>query len=396
MTRKSLTVISVLISIFMFYACASSDNSTPVPPPPPGVSIYLAGSAINADRIIGVSPVFWKDGAITQLISAVGENDDGGKGRSIFVDGDDVYVSGEFFVPCSDDPNVICAQPAYWKNGVRTDLPVSGVGGYAFSMIVSNGNVYIAGLDWLEPVLWINGVKTVLPVLEGARGGTAYKIVKDGEDLYIGGSSWINRDEGHRPAYWKNGSLVSIPVDEGQEACVMSIDVENGTVYTGGWLSESVGSKVLPVYWVGEEERLLADPAGTALGIVEAIEASSGFVAAGGFYEADGESPYKPAIWINGERQILSQKDPGSSGIVKDVKYSNGNLYISGGTDYTDGSETRRTACYWINGLRTDLAGLAFLSDLSYEDFDMSIPDTMVQGELELDDPDIAMGIFIK
>jgi hypothetical protein len=145
---------------------------------------------------------------------------------------------------------------------------------------------------------------------------------------------------------------------------------------------------------VNREKTLLVDPDGNEIGGIFAIDVSSGSIIAGGWYSEDTEAQYKPVIWVNGKKQILSQIDSDSSGIVRDIKYCNGNIFISGGTDSTREGKDYRVACYWLNGIRTDISGLTSIIDRSQPEMHMRKPDSLT-GALQLDDPDIAGGIFI-
>ncbi|HPB48231.1 MAG TPA: hypothetical protein PLX16_06415 [Exilispira sp.] len=78
---------------------------------------------------------------------------------SLFVSENIVYVSGAKYEPTTP-------AACYWVNGVKKDLPCSGLSG-AFSIVVSGEDVYIAGngSNGLTPFAcyWKNDVKVDLP-----------------------------------------------------------------------------------------------------------------------------------------------------------------------------------------------------------------------------------------
>lgn len=77
-----------------------------------GSDVYAAG-LINKhnSNSTGHTACYWKNGTLYEL-------EDDAQAYGIFVDGDDIYVSGAVgSVPAS-------YRPCYWKNGVRVDLPM--------------------------------------------------------------------------------------------------------------------------------------------------------------------------------------------------------------------------------------------------------------------------------
>lgn len=88
--------------------------------------------------------------------------------RAIFVNGADVYSTSNLVLGLGGTN-----APAYWKNGVEVDLPMNGAPyGNATSIFVSGNDVYISGTTSQGAVLWKNGVYTLL-----AAGGSANSVV---------------------------------------------------------------------------------------------------------------------------------------------------------------------------------------------------------------------------
>ena len=94
------------------------------------------------------------------------------KATGVYVYGFDIYISGEYNIAASSDPNVASGWiPCYWKNGVRVDSPVPSTDGeyaYTSGIFVKNGDVYVSGGYYsatngkLIACYWKNGVKTDL------------------------------------------------------------------------------------------------------------------------------------------------------------------------------------------------------------------------------------------
>lgn len=77
-----------------------------------GSDVYAVG-LINKhnSNSTGHTACYWKNGMLHEL-------EDGAQAYGIYIDGDDIYVSGAVGnVPAS-------YRPCYWKNGVRVDLPM--------------------------------------------------------------------------------------------------------------------------------------------------------------------------------------------------------------------------------------------------------------------------------
>ena len=126
-------------------------------------SIYIAGNSADGHAVY-YSP----DG--TKNLLAVPSNATTSSAESIFVDGQDVYVAGNYYIV---DKEYAC----YWKNGERTDLN-DGMATHDFSeakaITVKNANVYVVGsyfnaANKLIACYWRNGEKTDLTFGETDR-----------------------------------------------------------------------------------------------------------------------------------------------------------------------------------------------------------------------------------
>jgi hypothetical protein len=372
-------VLSGLMPIWLSGCSGSSGNSSPQNQG----KIYFSGTSIL--ETTEKRAVVWKDGIPSALPVKTGTT--GGQAEGMYINVNDVYVCGEMLLAGSEDP-----MPVYWKNGEPVSLHVESGYGYALSILATDAAVYVAGMDGdNDPVVWVNGERTGLPLVEGYEGGAAVKIIKDGNDIYVGGKNWIHEGEEKPPlpVYWKNGTVHPLldpsMVSSGPVGIVWGLAVKEGVLYAAGEYRTRKYDISQPAYWKGSELVTLDND--NLEGAVNAIDVQGGYVICGGWSREISEfstsTIVKPALWINGRKRILSHLNPLCQGMVNDVKYLNGAVYAVGGTKGVPGSD-RVTACYWKNGVRTDLEGLIPYAPLNNEG---TICPTL---------PDMVIGISVK
>ncbi len=383
--RKELISLYVIILIFYLSSCSkgSSDSVSQ------SLRIIPAGSAVSDSDQPSVMPGLWMNGTLNFL--DIPEGASGGELLDICVYEGDYYSAGIYYVPCQDDPQYDCAQPACWKNDEINLLPVESASGYGCSILVSQGKVYVAGTDGLLPVMWTDSVPVGLPLSGGAEGGTAYSIIKSGADIYIGGSVWLNAVDGHRPAYWKNGNLNMLDLADASEGAIHSIVISNGKLYAAGW-AEKLLTK--PAYWLENNINYLADPDDGTSGMAFSLDAYNEKLYAAGFIIKEGESIYRPVLWNNGTETFLSQLDDSMGGVAWHVEIYSGKTYVSGGTGYSDEAYEKRRACMWVDGTRIDLPTSAGIA--SRDKASIFFPDPMKGDPVELTGPDLATGFIIE
>ena len=138
----------------------------------------------------------------------------------VFVTGGDVYVSGAMQLTGEAKSAV------YWKNGVVTELTTDmSVASYAQSIVVANGNVYVAGKFDGKAVVWKNGAMSYLE-----NGTEAYELVVDENgDVYVAGV-YKDGNTSSKPAVWKNGQATIL----GTRGMAYAVTVKHGDVYVGG------------------------------------------------------------------------------------------------------------------------------------------------------------------
>lgn len=384
---KSKVRISLYVLIIVLFLSSCSKSSTDSISQ--SLSIIPAGSAVSGSDQPVVMPGLWVNGTLSFL--DIPEGADGGELNDILVYEGDYYSAGIYYVPCTDDPQYDCAQPAYWKNDEIHELPVESTSGYGCSIVVSQGKVYVAGMDGTSPVLWTDSISERLPLSVGAEGGTAYSIIKSDADLYVGGSVWLNAVDGHRPAYWKNGNLNMLDLGDASEGALRSLVISEGKVYAGGWAEKN---HVKPVYWQDNNINYLANPDDGTIGMTFSLDVYNKKVYAAGFISEENESTYKPVLWNDGTKTYLSHLDDSRGGVAWHVEYYSGKVYVSGGTDYTDGTDEKRRACMWVDGTRIDLPTSA--KKASNDRSTIFIPSIMVGDPVELNGPDLAASFIIE
>lgn len=168
-----------------------------------GSDIYIAMEGHDAG--------YWKNGEKVILDNTM-KGHDRVQVSSIFVSGNDVYVSGFKSYPSKNADNTNKSMALYWKNGQEVILS-TGTGRFGSrstkSIYVSGNDVYVAGMTQDEntgasrAVYWKNGQEVVLA--EGPTFTQAVAIAVSGNDVYVAGQN------SNRYVYWKNGKEINLP-----------------------------------------------------------------------------------------------------------------------------------------------------------------------------------------
>ncbi|THU39854.1 hypothetical protein FAM09_08125 [Niastella caeni] len=229
---------------------------------------YTTPSAIYPRS--GNVATIWKNGVAATLpgfsfIGLVGGGQYAVRGysdyvSSLFVSGDDVYVSG--------GSRNIASYARYWKNGVPTDLSsrltyyaVNGKACFpATTSITASGNdVYVAGYQFTSTdktlaLYWKNGAPAYLST-DSISGSRAHSIFATGKDVYIAGYQNINNYS--RAIYWKNGVPVTLTTGV-ISSIANSIFVAGNDVYVAGY-QWTVGGHYIATIWKNGEVIKLTD-----------------------------------------------------------------------------------------------------------------------------------------
>lgn len=298
------------------------------------------GSAAKIFKIVGgnVDP---NPDPTTVAIDGVGdwrafENGTNGIVESIVVDGDNVYVAGNFSRIGSLTANNI----AHYNINEGWKTLSSGANGKVTALAIApNGNLYaggeftsIGGVSASNVAVW-NGSSWA--ALGSGTNGTVAEIAVDNQNkVYVAGGF---ESAGGKPvkniAFWSNGSWSSLTDsstgDNGtnNEIRALAID-ENNLLYVGGNFDVAGGKSALRIAtWNGTSWDTLGD--GTN-GFVQAIVTTPDFIYAGGnFSIAGGKTVNRVARWARTSKTWEALGN-GVSGNVNTMIYKDLHLYVGG------------------------------------------------------------------
>ena len=261
-------------------------------------------------------------GVILYVILSEGSTIQYFDGRSIFIDGKDVYVAGSGCVRASDTD-----RPMLWVNGEAQEIGEIGNFNKASSVFVSGVNIYVAMGTNNGAELWVNGNATILSKGDNSA---ANSVVVQGENVYVGGQS------NGKAAIWQNGKCSILGPGE-----VAEVILHDGHIYAVGYDGEySNGS---PCVWVDGKEHQLSDFSGHANAIV--FNGNDCYIA--------GEVQNKAALWKN--NLLVLQEDRKSFAYA--VAVAGENIYIGGcGFD----SDYRCIALLWKNGVCEQVPAMGY------------------------------------
>ena len=159
--------------------------------------MYVVGGEYSFSTLVGVAMV-WKNGVPTALSS--GQQD--ATATQVAISGTDVLIAGvrEPFVGSGTEESVL------WKNGIMNSLS-NGRSGWASQLVVSHGDVYVAGIhDDRRANYWKNGQEVFLN--DGTNIAYVNGLLVSGSDVYGVGEEFVNDHAVGR--IWKNGTPISL------------------------------------------------------------------------------------------------------------------------------------------------------------------------------------------
>jgi hypothetical protein len=176
-----------------------------------GGVVYCCGSVQNLAE--GYKACYWKDGVLTILSNAAGNNaDDAATG--IYVSGNEVYICGTVregaFDPISKVWKIVGA-----NNPTVTALSTNAIDTFATDITVVGNDIYVSGHEQnpngsnRKPVYFKNLVKTYLPISTGAVEGNTKGITASGTDVYSSGYELSNLASSNS-YFWKNGIATNL------------------------------------------------------------------------------------------------------------------------------------------------------------------------------------------
>jgi len=182
-------------------------------------SVYVAGWEDYGQG--GRMPKLWKNGVAKNLTD--GKKHDAVV-LSVYVSGNDVYAMGY-------DAARFHTVAGLWKNGVAQHLTVGSNLTEAYSVYVSDSNVYVAGREQNKANLWKNGEAQSLT--DGTFSACAHSVFVTGNDVFVAG--WEqNEQKNHTAKLWKNGVAQNL-TDGTYNAKAYSVYVSGGDMYVAGW-----------------------------------------------------------------------------------------------------------------------------------------------------------------
>jgi hypothetical protein len=154
-----------------------------------------------------------------------------------WVNGKQTYFPGTDFVPLSiavSSGKVYAAgfsqsdgNACYFADGVKTDL-TAGTNSFALSIAVSDSKVYVSGYYAIgnkeQACYWVNGAKIDLP-----EGNIAYSIFVSGGKVYVAGVY----GGATKACYWVDGVKTNLTI--GISSVAKSIIVSNNKIYIAGF-----------------------------------------------------------------------------------------------------------------------------------------------------------------
>lgn len=225
----------------------------------------------------------------------------------------------------------------YWVNGKRINLDTPiGLDSQADSIVVKGGTVYVAGTysDWnllslnYTACCWVNGKRTDLAVPEGVGYATANDIAVLETKVYIAGYYFSDDNYGVDSdstvaCYWINGERIDM-VETGSRA--YAIAVRNDTVYMTGVYQDGYMSK--SCLWINGERTELDAPPDDYISYTRIYLLDDKVCMAGIIYNGD---QAQACFWVDGMRTDLSIADIYHFELsVPAIAVSNGKLYTVG------------------------------------------------------------------
>jgi hypothetical protein len=240
----------------------------------------------------------------------------------------------------------------YWKDGVATPLSDGTRDAKALSVVVSNGDVYVAGGETNDSQVdvatyWKNGVPVALT--DGTRQAMAEAITLSGGDVYVAGYQTDRIRGWDVVTYWKNGE--AMPLGSAPSGEARAIAVSGNDVYVAGWTLET--SEVTPgnyvtapmaKVWKNGEATWLSDGT-TTTSVAEAMVVDGQDVYIAGYSAPNGvDAPYTAQYWKNGKAIPLTDGSSGAKAFS--IALEKGAVYVGGFSTH----KAVDTATIWKDG----------------------------------------------
>lgn len=246
----------------------------------------------------------------------------------------DVYVSGGYYGSGA-------FRPAYWKNGVKTDLdatpdiePPSGL-----DIFVRNSDIYVAGSIYQNSVenavYWKNNAR-----LAYSSGDYTHALYVTTNDIVYGGGYDYNNSV-YYPGFWISGSFVILSTNI-NPAKVLDITVSGTTAYLSGYSTDSSGNHYA-TYWKVtnvDSSNVASNASSTIMAVAEGAKGYAIGVVGSDIYVAGNKTTNTAALWKNGAEVTTFNNAIAARGLA----VSGTNLYVCGWSNYGG----TNYAVYWI------------------------------------------------
>jgi len=307
----------------------------------------------------------------------------------------------EIYIVGSNDDN----HPVIW-NGTTTELlpTANGQSGNAKSIALGSGHTYIAGYTGnfpYTPCVWVDGIRNDLTLTDGTTArGEAYTVTVSGTDIYVSGCAWDDSEsvKAYTPGYWKysgsswiwnqlakrDGRIIAAAIDGNGNAvfaeehyysnaltlyywkisggayteniCAISSDSEKSGVTGIGILGSSIivaGYQGVdsrhPCYWT---DGVRTDLSGTSPEWIAGMAVSGGKVYIAGQCNTKDLYPIPvPGYWADGVWTELPRDGSMNMNTAYSIAISGSDIYVTG--------QCNTSFCFWKNGKRVPLEGIA-------------------------------------
>jgi len=341
----------------MILSCKDPTPSSDTDPQP--AKVYIVGDSSGSGMI---RPRMWQDGFLqpSGLDSALYP-------RSVFLSGNDVYVTGLGFSGILSP-----LLPRYWKNGIGSVLPhpPGAEQSRAEDIFVANGNVHIVGsatiFDFISiqtiPSYWKNEISTPL-LLPGpfTDDYSAVAVFVAGTDVYIAGSWRTDIDE--KAIYWVNEIPVVLSGTPGYDYAVANdIAVVGTDVYVVGYQTPGFPyrSEYAGTLWKNGVPIILSGPEDQ-----HGVELRSVFVSGNDVYAAGSElishgtsdAKIVPVYWKNNIPVSLAVFSTEGDYHVSSIFVDGTDVHAVGSVTIQNGFNPTSAAVYWKNDAVFKLQG---------------------------------------
>ena len=328
---------------------------------PGETAVYVAGYYNDGSRDIAC---YWKDGVKFDLHINAGHNS---QAKSIYVLDDNIYVAGYY-----NDGSVVTA--CYWKNGFETSLDLSDVGSglgdsKATEIVIDTDTMYISGhyidtdqvLD--QNACYWSGSSGALSRTDliNADYTQAEGIFRSAGVTYTSG--YYDSTDGAGvdiiPCYWKDSSIIDLPLDGGGEGVGSSIVISGNTAYVAGYIDDKSCYWKDPVSDTDPNDIVMTSfiTASSSFGNSVALSGTDLYVA-GRYYE----SKYKAGYWKVSGSTTLTELEQYTllDGSANSVSVTSSDVYFAGSDIIIGGI---MTACYWKQSSPTEKITLHSTTD---------------------------------